>query len=44
MVIDGGAGIILDMPIDPGKTIQEMKIMALANDVIIGLMAVTLIK
>ena len=40
--IDGGAATILDLPLNPDKTLKSLKIKALANDVVIGLMSVTL--
>jgi hypothetical protein len=40
--IDGGAATILDLPLDPRKTLKSLKLVTLANDVVIGLMSVTL--
>lgn len=40
--IEGGAGVLLDMPLDPEKTIESLTLETLANDVVIGLMGVTL--
>lgn len=40
--IDGGAGIILTMPLDASKTLQSLRIEAVANEVIVGLMGLTL--
>jgi hypothetical protein len=42
--IDGGAATVLDMPIDPNKTLDHLTLQAIANDVVIGLMSLTLIK
>ncbi|GAB6011656.1 DUF4450 domain-containing protein [Viscerimonas tarda] len=42
--INGGAGIILDLPLNKNKELQSMEIKAVANEVIIGLMAVTLLR
>ncbi|MFD0990122.1 DUF4450 domain-containing protein [Mariniflexile jejuense] len=42
--IDGGAGTILDLPLNKNKTLKKLEIKAMANDVIIGLMSVTLIR
>lgn len=42
--IDGGAGIILDVPLDETKELKSVQIKAVANEVVIGLMAVTLLK
>ena len=40
--IPGGAGQMLEMPLDQQKRLQSLTIRTLSNDVIIGLMAVTL--
>lgn len=40
--IDGGAAVLLDMPIDESKEITELKLKTLSNDVLIGLMAITI--
>lgn len=40
--IDGGAATVLDLPLDPGKELKEMRLKTLANDVVIGLMSITL--
>ena len=40
--IEGGAGVLLDMPLDPEKTLESLTLETLANDVVIGLMGVTL--
>lgn len=37
-----GAGVLLDMPLDKTKTLDRITVRTLANDVVIGLMAVTL--
>lgn len=37
-----GAGIILDMPLDREKTLKELTVRTLSNDVVIGLMGITL--
>ncbi|MFD2826804.1 DUF4450 domain-containing protein [Leeuwenhoekiella polynyae] len=42
--IDGGAGTILDLPLAPQKTLEKLTLEAQANDVIIGLMSLTLLK
>jgi len=42
--IDGGAATVLDMRLDKNKTLQSLTIHAVANDVIIGLMAATLLR
>ena len=42
--IDGGAGTILDLPLDPEKELKEIRLKTLCNDVIMGLMSVTLVK
>lgn len=44
LYIPGGAGQLLDMPINPGKQLRSLTLTTLANDVVIGLMGVTLQK
>lgn len=41
--IKGGAGIILCMPLNEKKELSSMQIQTLSNDVVVGLMAATLI-
>ena len=41
-LIDGGAGILLDIPLDPTRELDRLELETLSNDVVIGLMAVTL--
>ena len=43
-IIDCGAAIILKMPLHPRKKLRSMTLRTLSNDVVIGLMAVTLLK
>jgi len=40
--ISGGAGTVLDLPLDPAKELKSLTVRALANEVVIGLMSVTL--
>ncbi|GLB51250.1 hypothetical protein NBRC110019_02890 [Neptunitalea chrysea] len=40
--IDGGAGILLDIPLHPNKTLDHFTIKSVVNDVVIGLMSLTL--
>lgn len=42
--IDGGAGVILDIPLDKTKELESLQIKTIANEVIIGLMSVTLTR
>lgn len=42
--IDGGAATLLDLPLNPKKELKELTVKALANDVVIGLISVTLQK
>ncbi|WP_207895919.1 DUF4450 domain-containing protein [Hymenobacter gummosus] len=42
--IDGGAATVLDLPLDPKKKLKSLTVRALANDVVIGLMSVTLAR
>jgi hypothetical protein len=41
--IDGGAATVLDLPLDPHKQLKDLQLKTLANDVVIGLMAVSLL-
>ena len=43
-MIDGGAATVLDMPLNRFKTLKELKLQTIANDVVIGLMGVTLVR
>ncbi len=40
--IPGGAATVLELPLDPTKDLQSLTVRALANEVVIGLMAATL--
>lgn len=40
--IDGGAGVLLDMALNPEKELSHLSLETLSNDVVIGLMGVTL--
>lgn len=40
--IDGGAGIVLDIPTDPKRQLESLTLETLSGDVVIGLMGVTL--
>ena len=40
--IDGGAGILLDMPLNPTKDLKCVTLETVSNDVVIGLMGITL--
>lgn len=42
--IDGGAATVLDMPLNKSKTLKTLTLQTLANEVVIGLMAITLVK
>ncbi|MFL5744532.1 MAG: DUF4450 domain-containing protein [Niastella sp.] len=44
MAIDGGAATILDMPLDHNKELQSVSLHTIANDVVIGLMSMTLTR
>lgn len=43
-VIDGGAGVILNIPLDKNKELHSLQLKSTANELIIGLMAITLTK
>jgi hypothetical protein len=40
--IDGGAATVLQLPLDPARQLKSLTLRALANDVVIGLMGLTL--
>jgi hypothetical protein len=40
--ISGGAATVLDLPLDSGKELKSLTVRALANEVVVGLMSVTL--
>lgn len=40
--IEGGAGVVLDIATDPARELEALELETLSNDVVIGLMAVTL--
>lgn len=42
--VEGGAGTILDLPLNASKTLKSLELKAIANDVIIGLMGLTFIR
>jgi hypothetical protein len=42
--INGGAATVLDLPLDPAKELKSLTVRTLSNDVVIGLMAATLVR
>ncbi len=42
--VSGGAATVLDLPLDPTKELKTITVRALANEVVIGLMSVTLAR
>ncbi len=42
-LIDGGAATVLDIPLDPERELRSMTLSTLSNDVVIGLMSLTLV-
>lgn len=42
--IDGGAAIILALPLDKNKELKQLKVETVANEVVIGLMGITLVN
>ncbi|MET0464388.1 MAG: DUF4450 domain-containing protein [Chitinophagaceae bacterium] len=42
--IDGGAATVLDLPLDESKELKSITVKAVANDVIIGLISLTLLR
>jgi hypothetical protein len=43
-MIDGGAANVLDLPLQKNKTLKELRLQTWSNDVVIGLMGVTLVR
>lgn len=44
MAVEGGAATVLDLPLDKNKGLKSVVVKTFANDVIIGLMSLTLVK
>jgi hypothetical protein len=42
--VRGGAATVLALPLDPAVDLKELRLSATANDVVIGLMAATLVR
>ncbi|MBE3099129.1 MAG: hypothetical protein IMZ44_18595, partial [Planctomycetes bacterium] len=42
--VPGGAATVLHLPLDPGKPLRSLTVRALANEVVVGLMAATLAR
>jgi len=42
--VDGGAATILDLPLDANKELKSIKLTAVSNDVVIGMMSVTVLR
>lgn len=42
--VDGGAATILDLPIDPTKELKSIKLTAVSNDAVIGMMSATVLR
>jgi hypothetical protein len=42
--IDGGAATVLDMPLNASKKLKNLQLIATANEVIVGLMSITLVR
>ncbi|GGK77620.1 hypothetical protein ACD591_09665 [Rufibacter glacialis] len=42
--IPGGAATVLDLPLNSKKKLKSLEVKALANDVVIGLMGVSLVR
>jgi hypothetical protein len=40
--VDGGAATVLEVPLEAGRALKSVTVRTLANDVVIGLMGVTL--
>jgi len=44
LAIPGGAATVLDMPLNKDKILKSLELKTVANDVVIGLMSITLLK
>ena len=44
VMIDGGAATVLELALDKGKKLKELELKTTANDVVIGLMSLTLMR
>jgi hypothetical protein len=42
--VPGGAATVLDLPLNPEKELKSLTVRTLANEVVVGLMAVTLAR
>ena len=42
--IDGGAATVLDLQLNPNKSLKSLTVKAITNDVVIGLMSLTLVR
>jgi hypothetical protein len=43
-IIDGGAANILDLPLNPAKTLQRLVLEVHSNEVVMGIMGATLVR
>jgi hypothetical protein len=44
MAVEGGAATILDIPLNPKKQLKKLTLQAIANDVVVGLLGITLVR
>jgi hypothetical protein len=42
--IEGGAASLYDLPLDPSKELKELSLETLVNDLVIGIMSISLIR
>jgi len=42
--VDAGAATVLDLPLNSSKELKSLRLKAIPNDVVIGLMSVTLVR
>lgn len=42
MAVEGGAATMVDLPLNPGKPLKQLTLQAIANEVVAGLMGITL--
>jgi hypothetical protein len=44
MAVEGGAATILDLPLNPKKKLKKLTLHAIANEVVVGFMGITLVR
>lgn len=44
MAVEDGAATVLDLPLNPNKKLKKLTLISIANEVVIGLMGITLVR